>query len=133
MIPLFGDVALMECDETLWVMREGGPDGTDIPIVDGKPVKRSPWWYSIACNVQPVSGKELLLMPEGDRFRDQFNAYQQADPGESREVLRVNDKVCRAGKFWVVQQVTHWGSYVIGRFVRIDVGPDAQRVLSNPP
>jgi len=83
--------------------------------------------------VQPVNGKDLLLVPEHDRFKEIFYLYldnkqfitnlgleQQAVPA-----IFVNDTVDRLGVKYQVQQVQNWGSYTRCMMWRIDVGPNA--------
>ncbi len=65
--------------------------------------------------IVPLTGKELLLVPEGDRYRYNTWVYTQGE-------LRDNDLVIYAGQPFEVQVVTDWGSYRQARAMRLDVG-----------
>lgn len=63
----------------------------------------------------PLTGRELLLVPEGDRFRLNIWVYTQGD-------LRDNDVVIHNGMPFEVQTVQNWTSYRQARAMRLDVG-----------
>lgn len=101
-------------DECLQVIRE-----SEVVYLEGKPVKRRIMDFTITCNVQPVEGRDLLLVPEGDRFKEQYFLFtnNMAVP------LRTNDRIVREGINFQVQNVGNWGSFQECRIMRDDVGP----------
>jgi hypothetical protein len=111
MIKLFGRSQIITKDEKLMFYREGC-----VKFVDGKPVKTGVTNFWVAGNVQPLNGRELLLVPENDRFKEQYWVWTMDD-------VQVNDRVVRCGVNFQVQVVQSWGSYNQARIMRIDVGP----------
>jgi hypothetical protein len=67
MIELEGPIDIIEGDETLEVNRDG-----KVYIVDGKPVKPTSTTFKITCSVQPMGSRDLLMVPEGDRYKEQY-------------------------------------------------------------
>ena len=122
---LSGPSNIITGDETLDVVREGTSLGGNVNYVDGKLVKTNPLKFCIICNVQPLTGKDLLLVPEGDRYTDQLWVWmnQQQTP------LLTNDMVLRQGRTYQVQSAENWGSYTKARIMKVDVGPN---VTGNP-
>lgn len=122
---LQGPSTIITGDETLAVIREGSVIPTNVVYVDGKPLKRDAINFDITCNVQPFNGRDLLLVPEGDRFKEQYWIFMN----QEQKPLLVNDRVIRiqAGQAvnFQVQTAEDWGSYTRARIMRIDVGPDA--------
>lgn len=129
MIKLQGPSTIITKDETFSVTREG-----QVIYLDGKPVKRNLAKFSVKGNIQPMNGRDLLLVPEGDRFKEQYWLYYnnssivvdqgleiEADPA----AIIVNDRITRLGANFQVQTVENWGTYSRGRIMRIDVGPYA--------
>ena len=114
MIRLQGPSRIINYDETLTILRE---DPSAVRYVDGEPLRPPPTEYSFRCNVQPVSGRELLLVPEGDRFKEMYSVWSEGQ-------FKVNDRVVREGANFQVQSVEYWGSYSRARIVRVDVGPN---------
>lgn len=114
MIHLQGPVHIITHDETLDVVREG-----EVIYVGGKPIKRKILDFQITCNVQPVEGKDLLLVPEGDRFKEQYWVFTNNE----EQLLRDNDRIVRKGVNFQTQNVQTWGSFQECRMMRIDVGP----------
>lgn len=57
--------------------------------------------FTIKGNLQPLSGNEILQLPEGDRQRQSLWLY-------SRTELKVNDIVTADGKSYEVQPVEDW-------------------------
>lgn len=112
---LFGQVQIILNDETLEVIREGV-----VVYKDGKPLKRDITRFHITCNVQPLNARDLLLVPEGDRYKEQLYLYTN----QVEKRLRDNDRVLRDGVQWQVQSIEDWDSYTRARIVRIDVGPN---------
>lgn len=119
MYQMRGTSRLLTQDERLPVVREGLRAGEDVVYVDGKPLKRAPQTFAIACHVQPLGGRDLLRVPEGDRFKEQFNVWSYAT-----EHLTVNDRILRLGRVYNVESAEFWGRYVKARIMEVDVGPD---------
>lgn len=122
---LSGPSTIITGDETLTVTREGTVLGTNINYVDGKLVKTNPVVFCITCNVQPLNGKDLLLVPEGDRYSDQLWVWMN----QKQTPLLTNDMVERNGRTYQVQSAEDWGSYTRARIMKVDVGPN---VTGNP-
>jgi hypothetical protein len=129
MIKLQGKSQIITHDETFKVTREG-----QVIIVDGKPVKKNLLTLKVKGNIQPVNGRDLLLVPEGDRFKEQYWIYYNnssiiIDEGLEIETnptsIIVNDRLSRLGGEYQVQSVENWGSFSRARIMRIDVGPYA--------
>lgn len=104
-------------DEQLVVVREDTVVGPNTTYVDGKPVKSNPATFSVRANVQPLTGEDLMLVPEGDRFHDQLMLWVAPGSGPLRE----NDKVYRGGRAYQVQTVEDWECYSKSRIAAIDV------------
>lgn len=113
MIKLQGKSRIINYDENLVLLR---PNGTD--YVDGKPVQREPTRIEFKANVQPLNGRDLLIVPEGDRFKEMYFVWSDFE-------IKINDQIVRQDINFQVQQSEMWGSYSRARMVRIDVGPDA--------
>ena len=118
MYKLQGRPRIISTDEDLQVIREGA-----IVYVDGVPVKNEQCVFTIRANVQPVNGKELLLVPEGDRFKEQYFVWTM-NPHPPAGLIKVNDRIVRFGESFQVQQTENWGSYTKARMMAIDVGPN---------
>lgn len=116
MIALQGPSTIINYDEEIPVVREG-----QVIYIEGKPVKRKLLEFKITCNVQPVDGKDLLLVPEADRFKEQYTLFTN----NCETPLIDNDRVVRLGIDFQVQNVATWGSYQECRIMKIDVGPYA--------
>lgn len=119
MFSMSGPSEIMLSDETLLLRRQISSLGDSVIIVDGKRVYRDFVEFQIDCNVQPTTGDDLLLLPEGDRFDEQLILYVQ----DTSEQPQPNDLVKR-GDWYVVQAAEGWGSYTRVRMQRVDVGPD---------
>lgn len=119
MIQLFDEVQLLECDETLWFLRVGR-----VIRKDGKPLEQDVQAFRTQFNVQPTSGKDLQLVPEGYRFREALSVWQPVRAG--MPLLGLDCKVLRSGKVYQVQHADQWeGSYSQAIVVRIDVQGEA--------
>lgn len=126
---LSGPSTIIEGDETLKVVRQGTAIPGNVIYVDGKPVKRDPIIFNITCNVQPLNGKDLLLVPEGDRYKEQWWIFMNNE----QKPLHDNDIVERPEEDdpeqriinYQVQSSEAWGSYTRARIMRIDVGSNA--------
>lgn len=131
MIKLFGPSQILKRDEEITIIRQGTDVPENVSVVDGKPVKRTFTRFSITGNVQPLNGRDLLLIPEWDRFKEQYWVYfnnvvlcdQAFIRAKDESLLRVNDQVVRLGVNFQVQELEDWGSYARARIMRIDVGP----------
>lgn len=76
--------------------------------------------FDIKGIIIPLTGKELLLVPEGDRFRQQVWVYTQQE-------IRDNDSIIWDGYPYEVQIVENWGSYRRSRAMKMDVGPEGDQ------
>ena len=131
MIGLQGQhVRLITKDETLDIVRQ-----LSAIYRDGKLQKYETYEFKIKCNVQPVNGRDLLMVPEGDRFKEQYWIHVEnytpvpveADivkPFPPDSSLLVNDRVVRLGVNFQVQSVENWGKYSRARVMRLDIGPN---------
>lgn len=132
-IKLFGRSQIMTKDETLPVIRQGTAIPQNVDYIDGKPVKRLQVTFSVCCNVQPLNQRELLLVPELDRYKEQLWLYfingsfivNQGLETESISTLLIQDQVTRLGAIYFVQAVENWGSYARARVMRLDTGANA--------
>lgn len=102
-------------DEWVEVVREGC-----VTYVDGKPVKSDVTTFKARGSFQPLSGRDLMLVPEGDRLKEQFWLYTPSK-------IKINDRVVRCGINFQAQTIQDWGDYQQVRVMRIDVGPNANR------
>lgn len=134
-IKLFGQSQILKQDENLVIYREGTNIPENVVYVDGKPIKRNTITFSIIANVQPLGSKDLLLVPEGDRYREQFWLYAEnqkiiTDEGieiTTEPLIRDQDQIIRQGIYFQAQGIENWGSYVRARIMRVDVGPKASQ------
>lgn len=111
---LEGSSQIIDGDEVLSVYRQG-----PVTYADGKPVAKTETYLTITASVQPMDGRDLLLVPEGDRFKEQLVLFVRGEP------LQINDRVLRAGVNYQVQSLESWGSYQQARIMRMDVGVKA--------
>jgi hypothetical protein len=119
MIKLQSRSRIISHDEILQVFREN-----KVVYVNGKPVNDNQYelLFEITCNVQPMTGIELLIVPEGDRHRERFWVY--AEQSEKLETpIQVNDRIVRNEINYQVQSIEPWGSFSKIQMVRDDVGP----------
>ncbi len=117
MWPLFGPSRLMNMDETLPVLREGG-----WILVGGKRVPRETTRYAARGMVAPLTGRDLLILPEGDRNTEQYQFFQVWEAQVPK--LEVGDKLLRGGKLLICESAKDWGSFVEARLVVQDVQQD---------
>ena len=115
MIPLQGKSRIINYDETLRAVRDTG-----VTFVNGKPIKNAEIVFEFKGNVQPMGGHELILVPEGDRFKEQYWIWTAAPTP-----LQISDTVVRCNINYEVQTIQTWGSYSQVRIMRLDVGPNA--------
>ena len=123
MIPLQGPSQIITGDETLIVINEGR-----VVYQDGKPVKADVTQFNLTCNVQPLDGRQLLLVPEGDRLKEQYWVFTN----EVDNPVRDNQRVLRQGIQFQIQESEQWGSYQAFRMMRIDTGPNASSDQNTP-
>lgn len=116
MIPLQGRSYIIDHDEELTFYRVTATDW-----VEGLPTHNKELRFSMFCNVQPMNARDLLLVPEGDRHREQYWVWTENRHQNPR--LETNDRVVRLGKNFQVQSVEPWGTYVRARLMLDDVGP----------
>ena len=91
---------------------------TAVSFEDGKAETTSGETFYVPANVQPVSGRELAILPEGDRVKEQIWFYTAAS-------IFLNDVVTAKGARFQVQVVEAWPGYVRARCARIDAGDHA--------
>lgn len=125
MIKLQAPSQIITHDEELKVFRNA-----KTIYVDGKPLPPPQEGFCITCNIQPLNGRQLLLVPEADRYKEQYWVYMN----NLAQPLEINDRVTRCGLDYnncpidvnfQVQEVQHWGSYTKARIMRIDTGRSA--------
>lgn len=120
MYQMSGDSRIMLNDEQVLIRRQALTLGGDTVVVDGKRIQRGYEEFLLRCNVQPVSGAELLQVPEGDRYNEMLWLYV----ADRERPLQVNDLVFRPADGWYqVQNCEGWGSYTRAQMQRVDVGP----------
>lgn len=111
---------IMRTDETLRCRTYNKVLGDGVQIVDGKRIYSEFEEFDFLGNVQPVTGDDLILVPEGDRFDEQLFVYVTS---AQDRVPDVNDLIYREN-WYQVQANEYWGSYGRLRMQRVDVGPD---------
>lgn len=119
MYSLHGRSHLMSHDERLAILRVRDEARATVVYKDGLPRQRDCREFWIDANVQPVSGKEMATLPEGEQVGESLWLYAQGQPP-----LRIGDLIERED-FYQVRSLEEWGGYQKARAVRIDVGPDA--------
>lgn len=101
--------------------------------VDGKPIERPERAARIKASVQPLSGRDLLLVPEAHRFKEQYYVYTLGDI-QGRDLVRLPDdgnvalnrlSPLKFNVNYQVQSVEYWASYRKARIMRVDTGPGA--------
>jgi len=109
---LQGRSQIMMHDETLFRLIF-----SNAQYVDGKLTKIPSGREPFRGNVQPLSGRELLLVPEHQRFLEQYWVYTQ-----ERILEKSGEIVERACVNYQVQSIEYWGSFQKIRITRVDVG-----------
>lgn len=126
---LEGPYRLLDFDETLVCLRQGRDAQLDVSYVDGLPyAAHPPSVNTITATWQPMTGKDLLLVPEA--FREENNArmwQRHYTPGAETFRVDVGDVIVRLGKAWQIKTVMDWGDYTETVCRQIDVG-----LLSGP-
>ncbi len=134
MIKLQGPSQILTKDELLSVFREGTRIPENVAYFEGKPIKRNGFKFTCQGNVQPLDGRQLMLVPEGDRTKEQYYIFAPNNSFVVDSGLQIQDKptrlldndiITRLGVNYQLQDTEDWGSYSKARMVRIDVGPDA--------
>lgn len=64
-------------------------------------------------SVQPISGKERLSLPEGDRDKDHRELF-------TAQCIKMNDTVDFDGQVFVIYRVEPWGPHYEARMVEVD-------------
>lgn len=108
---LLPKVTLISTGEKLNVRRYGSVDW-----VKGRPENQKCEEFCIVANVQPLTGKEVLKLEEGERTKDHLNLWTKGD-------IRKKDVVKRCNELYEVQNVEMWQSHRKARMVLIDVEP----------
>lgn len=72
--------------------------------VDGRWVDGAATVYTAAGNVQPLNGRELLQLPEGDRNREYKKMY-------TAFAVQNDDVVTISGKTYQAQNVADWSDH----------------------
>lgn len=111
MIGLQGKSRIMNFDEVIRVERDVKPF-----YEDGRLQKVEPLKLEFQGNLQPLGGRDLLIVPEGDRHREQYWLFTEFK-------VMVNDRMVRNEVNFQAQSVEDWGSYTKTRMMRVDVGP----------
>lgn len=112
---LLGKTQLINCDgEPVTVAR----NQACAVYVDGKLTTPPEFTFTATGSVQPLGGRDLLLVPEGDRYKEQLWFFTASK-------LKMKDRVTRCGINYQVQAVEDWTAYVRARLMRIDLGPFA--------
>jgi len=121
---LDGPLELLDCDERLTVVRQGRVVDTDIAYEDGVAVAlRPPDTFEIICTIQPLNGRDLLLVPEAFRDKETYWLWVRHQAGDaSGPAIDVADVVLRNGTAFQVQSAENWGSYSRCMLAAIDVG-----------
>lgn len=121
---LDGPLELLECDELVDVVRQGRIAPDDVQYIDGLPTSpHPPTRVTITATLQPMGGRDLMLLPEGFRDKDTLWLWQ-AHRTQAQDVLRLDvaDIVLHGPKGYQVQSAEDWGSYSRCMLVGIDLG-----------
>lgn len=123
MIALQGPSYIMFHDENLQVIRE-----SQIDYLEGKPIEISSQTFQVDANVQPLNARDLLLVPEGNRYKEQYYVFAQWIEGcmpKNAFKIETNDTIVRKGIYFQVQGTEYWGSFIRAHIMRDDTGPHA--------
>jgi len=69
----------------------------------GRPVKTLSSSFTARGNIQPLSGKEVLQLPEGDRTSENLWMYTATE-------IAVNDEITRLGKVYEARESQNWST-----------------------
>lgn len=114
---LQGKSRIMTNDETLVRL-----NFADDEYVDGKLQKRLASEEPFKGNVQPMTGRDLLLVPEHERFKEQYWCFVPKKVCGKWFFEKTGDVIKRDCIAFQVQTVESWGSYQKVRIMRVDVG-----------
>jgi hypothetical protein len=89
--------------------------------IDGKLQKKLVTKQDFKCNVQPILGRDLLLVPEHQRFEEQYWCFVPENFFD-KSGEKTGDVVLRNCIHYQVQAIEYWGSYQKARIMRVDVG-----------
>ena len=89
-----------------------------ISFVDGKPVTSETGRFEIRASIQPLSGREMQIVPEGDRMKTLMWFYSASE-------IIVNDVLISEGVRYQVNHSEAWPGHWKARAARIDVGDNA--------
>ncbi len=67
---------------------------------------------SIEANVQPLTGNEVLQLPEADRYRESWKVFSSSE-------IRVDDVITRSGKTYVVGPVKDYSVHSLPHYEAI--------------
>jgi hypothetical protein len=73
----------------------------EVEYIDGLPTKPEETRFDATASVQPVTGQELLQVPEGDRHREHIYLFTKDD-------IRLDDTIIYAEREFEVQRVDDW-------------------------
>jgi hypothetical protein len=88
-----------------------------ITYVDGKPQSQVITKHPFQANVQPLSGRDLLIVPEHQRFLEQWWIFVPL-----HHALTAGNIIHRKGIHYQIQETQSWGSFQECRMMRVDVG-----------
>jgi hypothetical protein len=117
-------VELLECDETVDIIRQGNLSPDDVTYVDGLPTAlHKPLRVAVRATLQPMGGRDLKLLPEGFRVLETLSMWQPHQFNET-DIIRVDngDIVLYGQKGYQVQSAKDWGSFTQASLTRIDLG-----------
>jgi hypothetical protein len=121
---LDGPIELLECDEQVDVVRQGRLSPADVQYIDGIPTAtHPPIRHTVTATLQPMGGRDLMLVPEG--FRDKQTLWLwQAHRTAAQDTFRIDvaDLVLYGPRGYQVQTSEDWGSYTRCMLVAVDLG-----------
>lgn len=96
--------------------------------VDGRWVEAAPETaVEFRASIQPTSGRELMLLPEGQRAKDNVTIYTETELQVAKPEQSIKgDRVTYAGRTWEVQKAYAWNlnDYPHFKFLAQLVEPD---------
>lgn len=102
----------MRYDEELFLL-----EFSPVIYVDGKSQQTLLSKTPFKASVQPLSGRDLLLVPEHQRFLEQWWVFVP-----KHHALSTGNVLHRNNVHYQVQETQDWGSYQECRIMRVDVG-----------
>ncbi|RYF12855.1 MAG: hypothetical protein EOO40_00200 [Deltaproteobacteria bacterium] len=125
-------IELLECDETVDVIRQGLGTPSDVTYVDGLPTApHKPLRISVQATLQPMGGRDFKLLGEGFRISESLSMWQPHQFNNT-DVIRVDDGdiILYGQKGYQVQSAKDWGSFTQAALTRIDLGPYADLIAA---